>query len=93
MFKVSTYFDGKVQSQGFENSKGEFTSGIMSPGDYEFSTSKKEWMTLVSGAWNVKLPGSDTFVEYAEGSTFIVEANQKFQVEVAENTNYLCRYK
>ncbi len=93
MFKVNSYFEGKVQSQGFENSKGKFTSGIMAQGEYEFGTSTKEWMTLISGAWKIKLPGSEVFVEYVEGSTFEVEANQKFQLEVAEDSAYLCRYE
>ena len=93
MFEVNQYFDGKVQSQSFENSKGRFTSGIMSKGEYEFATSAKEWMTLVSGGWKIQLPGETTFTEYAEGSTFEVEANQKFQVQALEDTAYLCRYK
>lgn len=93
MIKVNEYFDGKVKSLGLANSQGKFTTGVMLAGDYEFGTSTKEWMTLVSGAWKIKLPGSESFVDYAVGSTFEVEANQKFQLQITEDSAYLCRYE
>ena len=93
MIKVNEYFDGKVKSLGLNNSQGKFTAGVMLAGDYEFGTSSKEWMTLVSGAWKIKLPGSDAFVDFALGTTFEVEANQKFQLQVGQDSAYLCRYE
>lgn len=93
MIKVNEYFDGKVKSLGLVNSQGQFTAGVMIAGDYEFGTSSKEWMTLVAGEWKIKLPGSDVFVDYAVGSTFEVEANQKFQLQVTQDSAYLCRYE
>ena len=64
----------------------------MAPGEYEFPTSQKETMTIVSGALTVKLPGSDEWVELQAGSGFVVEANEKFQLKVAVDTAYLCTY-
>ncbi len=93
MFTVNEYFDAKVKSLAFENNSGNFTSGVMAPGEYEFATSAKEYMTLIQGEWKIKLPGSDEFVNYPNGSTFEVEANVKFQVVATENTAYLCRYE
>jgi uncharacterized protein YaiE (UPF0345 family) len=46
-FKVNHYFDNKVSSIGFESANGPCTSGVMSPGEYTFSTSQKELMKVV----------------------------------------------
>ncbi len=93
MLKVNEYFDGKVKSIALENCDGNSTVGVMVPGDYEFGTSKIEYMNVVSGALTVLLPGKEEWETYKKGETFIVQANQKFKVQVKETTAYLCTYK
>lgn len=93
MLKVNEYFDGKVMSIALENSDGNSTVGVMVPGDYEFGTSKIEYMTVVSGSLTVLLPEKTEWETYNKGETFIVEANTKFKVQVKEQTAYLCTYK
>lgn len=93
MFKVNEYFNGTVKSIGFQTAEGPATVGVMAPGDYEFGTSTKEIMTVVSGALTVKLPGSGSWREYKAGETFIVEKDRKFQLKVAVDTAYLCLYR
>lgn len=93
VLKVNEYFGGKVKSIGFQASDGPATVGVMAPGDYEFGTSTKEIMSVVSGALNVKLPGSETWKEVKAGDTFIVEKDRKFQLKVAVDTAYLCLYR
>ncbi len=93
MLKVNEYFNGTVKSIGLENAEGNATIGVMDIGEYEFGTSTIEYMTVVSGVLSVKLPGSDKYVDFVKGETFIVEANQKFQLIVKEQTAYLCLYK
>lgn len=93
MFKVNEYFAGKVKSIAFQTESLPATVGVMAPGEYEFDTSKKETMTVVSGALTVKLPESDTWQTFNAGDQFIVEANQVFQLQVAVDTAYLCTYE
>ena len=93
MLKINEYFDGKVKSIGFQSTSLPATVGVMSPGNYEFNTSQKETMTVISGALEVRLPGSDSFVTYQSGNTFIVDANQSFELKVATDTAYLCTYE
>jgi len=93
MFKVNTYFDGKVMSLGFENSDGPASAGVMAPGEYEFGTSQKEYMNVTAGALTVMLPGATEWKTFKAGETFIVEANQKFQLKVAEASSYVCLYR
>jgi uncharacterized protein YaiE (UPF0345 family) len=92
MFKVNEYFDGKVKSIAFEGEKLPATVGVMAPGEYEFGTSQREVMTVVSGVLTVKLPGSDSWKDYAAGASFEVAANVKFQLQVKADAAYLCTY-
>ncbi|WP_339339420.1 pyrimidine/purine nucleoside phosphorylase [uncultured Oceanicoccus sp.] len=93
MFSVNEYFDGKVASIAFQTKTLPATVGVMAIGEFEFGTSQKETMTVVSGALTVKLPGSDDWKTFNAGEHFIVEANEKFQLKVAVETAYLCTYE
>ncbi len=90
--KVNEYFDGKVTSIAFTNDEGRATAGVMDVGDYEFGTSEKERMKVVSGELQIKLPGESDFVDYPAGTEFHVPANVKFGVRVAKQSAYLCFY-
>jgi len=92
MLKVNEYFDGKVKSIAFKTATLPATVGVMAAGDYEFGTSEKETMSVVSGALTVKLPGASDWKTFNAGDQFIVEANQKFQLKVKIDTAYLCVY-
>lgn len=93
MLKVNEYFEGRVKSISFQSPTLPASVGVMAPGEYEFGTSQKETMTVVSGELVVRLPGSDAWQSFAAGSAFVVEANQKFQLRVATDTAYLCTYE
>ena len=91
--QVNEYFDGKVKSIAFQTATLPATVGVMDIGEYEFSTSKKEVMTVVSGCLKVKLPGEDTFVDYAGGSSFEVAADETFHLQIEVQSAYLCTYE
>lgn len=93
MFKVNEYFEGKVKSLAFRDNEGNATLGIMAPGEYEFGTSQWEYMTVITGKMKVMLPEADNWKVYTAGETFIVEPDRKFQLQITENSTYLCRYK
>jgi purine/pyrimidine-nucleoside phosphorylase len=93
MLKVNEYFDGSVKSIGFQTSTLAASVGVMAPGEYEFATAQKETMRVVSGVLTVKLPGDDSWQSYSQNQSFQVEANQKFQLQVAIDTAYLCTYE
>jgi len=93
MFKVNEYFDGKVKSLAFTAPDGPATIGVMAPGEYEFGTSTREIMTVVSGTLTVKLPGSVAWKDYRTGDTFTVEKGLKFSLRVRSDAAYLCLYR
>ncbi|HCK42245.1 MAG: hypothetical protein CMJ72_14620 [Planctomycetaceae bacterium] len=93
MLKTNTYFEGKVVSIAFQTATLPATVGVMEIGEYEFDTSKKETVTVVSGCLTVKLPGCETWQDYPAGKSFVVDANKVFQLKIAEETAYLCTYE
>ena len=93
MLETNEYFDGKVKSIGFKTTSLPATVGVMEIGEYEFGTSQKETMTVVSGALTVMLPNTSDWETFNQGESFIVEANEKFQLKVAVATAYLCTYE
>ena len=94
MFDVNEYFEGKVKSLSFTDVTGDkATVGVMAAGEYTFSTSSIELMTITSGSMQVKLPGSDRWKSFAAGETFRVEAKQSFDVKMDSDTSYLCIYQ
>lgn len=93
MLKVNEYFEGKVKSIALENSDGVSTVGVISVGEYEFGTSTKEHMHILSGVLDVLLTDSTTWKMYKAGSVFKVEKDKKFKVKATEPVAYLCFYK
>ena len=92
MFKVNEYFDGNVKSIGFKGDDTDATVGVMAKGEYEFGTSKKEVMTVISGELVVQLPGAAEWKSYKKNDSFTVEANKKFKLKVTKDSSYLCLY-
>jgi len=93
MLTVNEYFEGKVKSIAFQTEEGRATVGVISPGEYEFSTQMIEYMTITSGLMSVQLPGSDQWIDYREFETFRVDKDQTFRVKALEDTSYRCIYK
>ena len=93
MLDVNEYFDGKVKSIAFNAGSLASTVGVMSAGNYTFGTDQKETMTVVSGELIVKLPGAEDFVSFKDGESFIVQANQSFDLKIPVETAYLCTYE
>lgn len=93
MLETNEYFDGNVKSIGFKTATLPATVGVMEIGEYEFGTSQKETMTVVSGALTAMLPNTSDWKTFNQGDSFIVEANEKFQLKVNITTAYLCTYE
>jgi purine/pyrimidine-nucleoside phosphorylase len=93
MFKVNEYFEGKVTSLVFETAGGKATIGVIAAGEYEFGTSTVEYMTVTSGMMGVMQEGETAWKTYQEFETFMVPANSKFKMKVAEDTSYRCLYR
>lgn len=90
---ANIYFDGKVTSRLVEFPDGSVkTLGIMLPGEYRFSTDKKEIMDIQSGSVDVQLPGSAEWQHAGGGESFEVPENSAFDIRVNQVTDYCCSY-
>ncbi len=92
MLKHNSYFEGKVQSVGFERNGRRATAGVIDPGEYHFNTDAPERMTVVSGELWAKLPGEGAFRAFPAGSVFEVPAKSGFDVKAEAAVAYLCEY-
>jgi uncharacterized protein YaiE (UPF0345 family) len=91
MLKHNTYFDGKVQSVGFERNGRKATVGVIAPGEFHFGTDAAERMTVTSGELQAKLVGG-AWVVYPAGTAFEVPAKSGFDVKATAPTAYLCEF-
>jgi uncharacterized protein YaiE (UPF0345 family) len=92
MLSHNSYFDGNVQSLGFERHGKKTTVGVMAPGSYHFNTGAPERITVISGSLQVELPGESTFQLYPRGTAFEVPGDSGFDLEVTQPSAYLCEF-
>lgn len=92
MLKHNSYFEGKVQSVGFERNGLKATVGVIAPGEYRFNTGAAERMTVVSGLLVAKL-ASDDWRNFPAGTAFEIAANSHFDVRAEGGpAAYLCEF-
>lgn len=91
--EANVYFDGKVTSRTVKFPDGSHkTLGIMLPGEYSFSTAKREIMDVLAGSMRIRLAGETNWNNYGVGDSFVVPAQSSFDIEVTEVTDYCCSY-
>ena len=91
MIKHNSFFEGLVQSVGFERHGRRYTAGVFDVGAFHFNTDSAERMTVVSGELRVRLPGEVSRV-YPAGTSFEVPAKSGFDVEASAPAAYLCEF-
>ena len=92
MLKHNVYFDGAVQSLGFERLGQRLTVGVIAPGAYHFGTDAPERVTVVSGELEVKLDGEETSRVYPSGTVFEVPGKSGFDVRAKHASAYVCEF-
>lgn len=90
---ANVYFDGGVTSRTIKFENGDIkTLGLMQPGEYQFSTDKKEIMEIQQGEVDVLLPDETEWRRFSAGDTFEVKANASFQINALSLTDYCCSF-
>jgi purine/pyrimidine-nucleoside phosphorylase len=90
--KHNVYFDGRVQSVGFERHGRRATVGVIAPGEYHFNTDAPERMTVVSGALAARAAGAAGWTTYPAGTAFEIAGGSAFDVRADEPAAYLCEF-
>jgi uncharacterized protein YaiE (UPF0345 family) len=92
MLKHNSYFEGKVQSVGFERNGRKLTAGVIDRGEYHFNTDAAERMTVVSGELQARLAGKSEWRVYPVGTAFEVPGKSGFDVKAEEPSAYVCEF-
>jgi uncharacterized protein YaiE (UPF0345 family) len=90
--KHNSYFQGQVQSVGFERLGRRMTVGVIAPGEYHFTTDAPERMTVTSGELLIRLAGGADLRAYPAGTAFEVPGKSGFDVQALGPAAYLCEY-
>lgn len=91
MLKHNAYFDGKVQSLGYERHGRKQTVGIVLPGEFRFTTDGPERMSIVNGELQAKI-GAGAWITYPAGTAFEVAAKTAFDVKATAPSAYWCEF-
>lgn len=91
LLKHNSYFEGRVQSVGFERHGRRATVGVIAPGEFHFGTEAPERMTIVSGELAVR-PDGGGWTTYAAGTAFEIPGRSGFDVRAAQPCAYLCEF-
>ncbi len=92
MLKHNSYFEGKVQSVGFERNGARATVGVIDAGSFRFDTGAPERMTVISGELEVKVAGASEWKTYPAGTAFEVAGKSAFDVRASAPSAYLCEF-
>jgi hypothetical protein len=90
MLKHNAYFDGRVQSIGFERFGRKMTAGVIAPGEFHFGTDSPERMTVISGEIEARV--ENVWHRYPAGTAFEVAGKSAFDVRAKEAAAYLCEF-
>jgi len=92
MLKHNSYFEGGVQSIGFERNGRRMTAGVIDSGEFHFNTDGAERMTVTSGELSVRFAGDGDWHTYPAGTAFEIAAKSGFDVRAAGPAAYLCEF-
>jgi len=87
----NSYFDGRVQSIGYERHGRRATVGVIASGEYHFDTNAPERMSVLSGELVAKVDGG-VWVTYPAGTTFEIAGLSGFDVRTSQDSAYLCEF-
>lgn len=88
----NTYFEGKVQSVGFERNGRKQTVGVIDAGQFHFGTDAPERMTVVTGELFVRPDGAKDWRAYPAGTSFEIAGKSGFDVRADQPAAYWCEF-
>ena len=92
MLTHKTFFDGRVQSVGFERNGRRQTAGVIDVGEFHFGTDAAERMHVISGELWVRQAGEAAWRSFPAGTYFEVPGKSGFDVKAASPSAYLCEF-
>jgi len=90
----NVYYDGKVQSLGFQSDHGEATVGVCEPGTYVVPTDTAEHLTFLSGRGRYRFAEHE-WKPMKTGDTVVIPPDVQVTWEVAPGSDvcYFCVFR
>ena len=89
--KHNSYFEGAVQSLGYERNGRRQTVGVIAAGQVRFTTDAPERMTVLNGELRIRIDGGEWTV-YPQGTAFEVPAKTGFDIVAKAPAAYWCEF-
>jgi len=93
MYELRKYHGNRVQSLTYDDGKLSFSVGIMSPGEYEFGSIKKEDFTVIQGSISSWFDGESNWKTAKQNEKFSIPEHKNFKLKANEVSAYICYYK
>lgn len=93
MYEIRKYHGDRVMSLTVEDESESFSVGIISPGEFQFGSIKKEIFTVTSGVINFWVEDNDTWSTHGKNDMFTVPKHKNFKLKVNETSSYICYYE
>ncbi len=93
MYQLKKYHGDKVQSLTHDDGKLAFSVGIISPGEYEFGSIKKEIFSVTHGSISWWFDGEDNWKTANKEQGFEIHGHKNFKLKVSEVSAYICYYE
>lgn len=90
-----TYFDGMVQSLGFRLGDGNYTVGVVMPGEYDFGKAeRRETIHVILGMITINGHLYSPAITRAriQGSFCVIESGENIHIIAAASAAYVCVY-
>ena len=92
MLTRNTYFEGKVESVGFERHGRKQTVGVLDVGEYRFTTDGPERMWVVSGEIAFRVQGKGEWQTVTVGGAVEIAKQTEFDVRASAPSARGCRW-
>lgn len=93
MYELRKYHGDKVQSLTYEDNTIAFSVGIISEGEYQFGSIKKEIFNVTLGSISSWVEGNESWKEYLKGDSFTIPSQKNFKLRVEGISSYICFYE
>ena len=89
---ANIYFGGACTSRTFYDNGEKKTLGFICRGEYLFSSSYQEIVEIISGKYEIKLPGETDYKAYGPGEAVTIPKGIEFHVRTDTYVDYVCTY-
>jgi purine/pyrimidine-nucleoside phosphorylase len=87
----NNYFDGKIQSLRFHGESGDASVGVITPGEYSFTTDSAEHVEILSGSLEFRM--QQVRRQVAAGASYDVPPGVTFTVACSRPVSYICYFR